>query len=315
MANDARLRALLGRQPHALLPTTSSGGSSSDHASVVIVFPVHKPKFHWACQFLLSALRAAHDAPHVLPVFSDEASAASFNATYGDLGVLARSGFLVMPDDIPRDTLQDAPNGVTDAPVTIKKALAVWHIFDSTPASHVLAVDAESELQPGVRAGDAARYAAAWEAQRAMISGPQSKQVSNRMCAVLGLPKIEPNGHEKDVWWADAPFYSRHDYGAFLAAVNWSRPLTQYDHALYLCHKYHTQRWQVRRITVSPQTLTCAEQERLQPRHAFAWARDVCRGRRLLRYHLDMTLNLKAHIPMDPASVCLQKNRPQSQSS
>eukprot|EP00966_Prymnesium_polylepis_P014246 329143-Prymnesium_polylepis.1 len=60
-----------------------------------------------------------------------------------------------------------------------------------------------------------------------------------------------------------------------------------YDHMAYLCYKVHVQGWRLQPIDHLSEELTCATQEELAPNHAFTWARDVCPGKRLLRYHLD----------------------------
>ena len=97
-----------------------------------------------------------------------------------------------------------------------------------------------------------------------IASGPSTRNQNNksRFCSTVGLPHVAAWGDEKNLWWADAPIYSRYDFVDFIARVNWTM-ITQFDHASYAATKRTSKVGQVRRISDHySESLTCPAQDK-----------------------------------------------------
>ena len=256
-------------------------------AKVVIITPIHYPKYPWMCHFLRSALDSG-GAPKVaiVPIFPDDAALTEFEAAFGSSSL--HSGYLIID-----------PNR-SKRPIEYKKLMAIWTVFNDTNAEWVIAADAETALQPNVRAPET--YVRAWEQQKTIVfantSGPhfggrqRAQDNMDMACDAMRLPRVDGLAH-----WTDAPIYSRSDFAEFMDILRGrttndftdsSRAIAMpWDHVMYLCYKIQKQGWAQKFVDMPSEELACEDHAMHAPGHRFTWARGICPVETLLEFHLD----------------------------
>ena len=265
-------------------------------AQVVIIVPIHPPKYPWMCQFLQSG--KSHKELPIIPVFAEQDAVTEFIDAYGDMNLLQPHGYMIVHP------------GKSMRPIIHKKFVAIWRIFNETKAKWVIAADAETQLQPAFMkdsSATAGRFLRTWDRQRTVIASnvsglfhghEQKKRHAKadkmvKACQAVGLPPVQPV-ESVFPWWTDAPIYAREDYADFVSMLrkhndfmdpSFDRALP-YDHLLYLCYKIQVQEWRVHYVDYVAEDLDCGTQQKLAPSHEFTWSRDVC-SRTLLTFHLD----------------------------
>jgi hypothetical protein len=270
---------------------------------VVLTVPLHVPKFEWSCHLLHSA----SSRYAVVPVFSTRRSMHWWASAYA--GAFDAAALIV-----------SLRLGETDNPVTTKKLVATRRIFADAPASvtHVVALDAESEVT-----GDGLLASIMeWERRRTLAlwrecptrggwrwlkdgdgcHGGWESGATLVSCASVGLPPLP--GY---AWFADAPVYSRADFGAFLERINWracdpvpppqptpqappQKPIVScvrrnvrvYDHLMYACYKKQIGNWSAAVVDFKPESYFGCDDPNVQT----MWSRAVC-ARTSLRFHHD----------------------------
>jgi len=254
-------------------------------AKVVILVPIHYPKFPWMCNFLHSSLDSAGEPKvAIVPIFPDDAALTEFEAAFGSSSL--HSGYLLID-----------PNR-SKRPIEYKKFMGIWTVFNDTNAEWVIAADAETAVQPNVFAPE--RYLHAWEQQKTIVfsntSGPRfggGQRQQNQMddaCNFIRLPRVDGLAH-----WSDAPIYSRSDFPEFMDILRGRIDFTDnsravaipWDHVMYLCYKFHKYRWTQTFVDIPSEELSCEDHARHVPGHHFTWARGMCPVKTLLEFHLD----------------------------
>jgi len=110
-------RSMMEAAPHA--ESAASAGLQTHNVSasarVIVVVPIHPPKFPWMCQLMRSAF--THPDLPVLPVFAEEAAKAEFVDAFGE-SLLHPTGYMVVE-----------PPKSSKRPIVYKKFVAIWRVF------------------------------------------------------------------------------------------------------------------------------------------------------------------------------------------
>eukprot|EP00966_Prymnesium_polylepis_P096719 2240797-Prymnesium_polylepis.1 len=176
--------------------------------------------------------------------------------------------------------------------------MGIWMVFNDTNADWVIAADAETVVQPEIRAPG--EYLRAWQQQKTLIfsntsgvrfGGGKRQQMNQDMgCDAMGLPRIFGCS-----WFSDAPIYSRSDFADFLDILRRRRDFPDkskslgvpWDHVMYTCYKVHVQGWTQIFVDIPSEDLDCVVHEKYAPGHNFTWARGICPIKTMLEFHLD----------------------------
>ncbi|KAJ1630833.1 hypothetical protein T492DRAFT_1000088 [Pavlovales sp. CCMP2436] len=266
----------------------TADGTSWD---LVVILPVHPPKWPWLCNYLDAAV--GRSLPTFV-VFSSPGEQTRFADGCPCRARLAQSGTysLVSPRWRRASNLP-----------TLKKWWAINHVFATTPALRALALD--SDTQPiGAVAGFGARlreYLQQRDVQQTVMMQQMTEAnaeekvfatITRLSCRAAKLPSLA--GY---AWWSDAPVYDREDWPDFFGRTGLSSTVARqpkvFDWLSYVCYKVYVRRWATRTVPLFLEEAHCDEQRSKARGHAFGWStgnNSACGGKRLFQSHLDRRL-------------------------
>jgi hypothetical protein len=280
----------------------AAAGLNGSAWDLVLIVPIHPPKFPWLCNFFDASL--GRGLP-ILIVFSTTGHRSWFKKGCPCGAQLKRP--LVKSVVSPRWKKR------ANLP-TVKKWWALDGLFTHTPARHALALDSDSQMIGEVAGFDARvrAYLHTREAQRTIMMKAQYSQlplrppgsppiigmaieslyrvITRRSCAVVKLPPLA--GY---AWWSDVPIYDREDWPDFFARTGGVQSAFNdrliFDWLAYACYKVYVRGWSTQVAHwIFLEYANCKQQREAAANHAFAWSTgnsSMCGADRLFQAHVD----------------------------